>query len=374
MLCLPGKLLPPFSITPLSVSVHLHRPIGLSLLVLQPVLNVASHSAIPAGYELGDYDFTSYYDRDESHIHLSNGNGTNGLSTKVDKPPLIMRQEALITVPHRTGLTQSFKVLLTDPVQQGTLNRSTRIVISTEPHIINAQADWVDGDGAVSESSHGRTTRSMADFDPDAFLSASLDLHTDHGDDNGLAGMEDSSLDAGELSQSISETSGSITPRPNGVGFTRPPSPPVDVKDVFAADQEVEYLGTSFTPVVSQGPSSSRSSDEEICWLSVAGLGRAGIFEGDWVSRYENMICKLYAKHPTLGTFENERSEDVYRHSQLFGKAGQGLGLGAARCGRFGAVSRVPTRAARCSYETQTAQSRYSHTKSVPIAVWFLYT
>lgn len=38
-----------------------------------------------------------------------------------------------------------------------------------------------------------------------------------------------------------------------------------------------------FTPVVAEGKAIDGEGDD-VCWMGVGGLGRAGIFEGDWVS------------------------------------------------------------------------------------------
>jgi peroxin-6 len=129
-------------------------------------------------------------------------------------------------------------------------------------------------DGA---SSHGRTTLSLADFDPDAFLSSSLALalQPSYG--------EDTDVDA-DMALSVSSTSGSITPRPPGTVVIPPPSPPARLKEMDNLDgMDENEVGTRFGAVRAMGPDSNRRNDD-VCWVSVGGLGRAGIFEGDWVS------------------------------------------------------------------------------------------
>ena len=127
----------------------------------------------------------------------------------------------------------------------------------------------------MSESSS--THLSLADFDADVFLSSSLTLSQFH-----ASGTEDGALlDTEELSNSVSsDTSGSLTPRPGSEVLT-PPSPSANVTHIL--DDKIEPSGSRFTVVRAMGPSAIYIQCDDVCWLGVGGLGRAGIFEGDWV-------------------------------------------------------------------------------------------
>jgi peroxin-6 len=167
-----------------------------------------------------------------------------------------------------------FRIMMLEPVAQGYLSPTTKIIVS---EVLFDPADqdeegWLEG-STYEASSHGKTNLSMADFDPDAFLSSSLGFAS-HAHSNGP------DID-GDIDQSESSASGSITPRPPGTAFV-PSSPPVDplqLEDLDGLDSD--GAGTRFSAVQSIGVS---GEDENVCWVSVGGLGRAGIFEGDWVS------------------------------------------------------------------------------------------
>ena len=284
----PAHLLPPFfSPTPLSALVQLHQPIDLSLVVLQPITSTSMSDS--AHLELEDFNLSSCYESQHPH-NIANGhvNGhVNGHGHTPNRPAPIFRQGEIITLPRRTGSTQPLRILMLDPVQQGVLTPKTRVVISTKPYVFSGDA-WNDKDGMLSESSRSSTHRSMADFDPDTFLSSSLDIHLNQHFSlpNGIPTMEET-----DMAQSISSsTSGSITPRPSDALPLTPPSPPAQVEEVLGNGGEMDMGGTRFTAVIAQGPSStafnskcSQHDDDDVCWLGVGGLGKAGIFEGDWV-------------------------------------------------------------------------------------------
>jgi peroxin-6 len=85
-----------------------------------------------------------------------------------------------------------------------------------------------------------------------------------------------------ELVGSWSSSSGSLTPRPRG---DRPESPAARVRDLDENEDEVGMGGTRFNAVRSGTRMGRAGTGDEVCWVGVGGLGRAGIFEGDWVSR-----------------------------------------------------------------------------------------
>ena len=274
-LYLPQTLIPPFSPATLSARIHLHTPVELSLVVLQPVVQslVGSENA---QLDISDLDLTKCCY--SSRVIMPNGQA-NGHNAK--QPVPIFRQGETISLPRRHGGLQEVRILTLDPVQQGVITEDTRIVITATPHIADSSPSWSDMDGTISESSHGRTHLSMANFDPDAFLSSSLDLHF-HQLSSPLQGSPTlQNEDFGESSHS--STSGSITPRPNGYASHAPPSPPAQVQEL-AIEDGLETGGKRFNVIIAAGPSSETGGlDADVCWMGVAGLGRAGIFEGDWV-------------------------------------------------------------------------------------------
>jgi peroxin-6 len=115
----------------------------------------------------------------------------------------------------------------------------------------------------------------MGEFDPDAFLSSSLSLSTSDSQPGDLPDGE--GIDGNELAGSFSSSSGSLTPRPGGRERSESPAKAVDELD----DARMDIDGTRFVVVCAGSAGSSRG--EEVCWVGVGGLGRAGIFEGDWV-------------------------------------------------------------------------------------------
>lgn len=280
-LSVPEHLIPPFSSTPLTALIQAHDPIELSLVVLQPVIPSVSMSD-STRIDTSDLDFTSLHASSRLQINgHANGHGSASGSTW---PARIIRQDETISIPRRTGSPQTVRVLTQDPVQQGIISRNTRIVVATTPHVAQTNATWTDTDGAMTESSHGKTHLSMANFDPDAFLSSSLDLHFSSPSRRMTGSPTYESTEWEPASHS--STSGSITPRPNG--FTLPPhSPPAQIHEVLGDDDTEAVLGTRFNVIVAQGPPANERVGGDVldvCWMGVAGLGRAGIFEGDWVS------------------------------------------------------------------------------------------
>jgi len=258
--------------------VHLHDPVELSLVVLQPVI---PYHSIPDTIQLdsSDLDLSLYYHRYGSAVANGHANGHGPR-----QPAKIFRQSDTVTLPRRNGATQAVRILTLDPVQQGVITSRTRIVVTETPYMAESLPSWPDMNGAASESSHGRTNLSMANFDPDAFLASSLDLHFDQSSIRADGSSTLQTLDPGESSHS--STSGSITPRPNGFGLVAPPSPPAQVQE-FMTDEETAVGGKRFKVIVAAGPSNDMNdARDDVCWMGVGGLGRAGIFEGDGVSRF----------------------------------------------------------------------------------------
>ena len=273
LLRLSAHLLPPFPTTSLFAKINLHDPIDLSLVILQPVIPINSFSDTSA-LETDDLDRFLLYSKDspskpeEMHIvhHLSIGQR-------------ILRERDTVTLPpHHSGqfrIERQFKILMLEPVQQGIISQLTRIVVSAAQ-----RGTDIHQNGEIHDTMSERlsTHLSLADFDADAFLSSSLTLSKSH-----ASGREDGAqpLDSEELSSSVSsDTSGSLTPRP-GSELMTPPSPSTEIMQTLA--DKVEPSGTKFTVVRAMGSSASENQRVDVCWLGIGGLGRAGIFEGDWV-------------------------------------------------------------------------------------------
>jgi peroxin-6 len=182
-----------------------------------------------------------------------------------------------------------YRILMLEPVRQGVFSPDTRLIISTTPYVRSAQSNGYDLDDHHSESSHPRTHLSLDDFDPDAFLSASLSLPQpiDIPDGDSLPSVSLGSLTNG------SNTSGSLTPRPGD-----PQSPVIPVlgpRDEEDMDGNGVDTGIRFSAVRAAGPG---EGGDEVCWVGVGGLGRAGIFEGDWVymaGKGEGRLVKVLA-------------------------------------------------------------------------------
>jgi peroxin-6 len=254
-LSIPPNLLPPFSSTPLYCQIHLHDPVDLTLAILQPV----------RGDEERDLDTTV---------------DASALLRRFGSESKIWREGMEITSASSGLDSTAYRILMLEPVQQGIITPATKIIISTEPYL--RPSPLTNGystnyNDSISESSHGQTHLSLADFDPDAFMSSSLTLS-----------YTDKNLDEDPAQSIHSFTSGSTTPKPNGT--PRSASPPAATGEV-SGDEE-EQGGVRFTAVVAAGGGEDGDNDD-VCWVGVGGLGRAGIFEGDWVS-CRNTVASLY--------------------------------------------------------------------------------
>jgi peroxin-6 len=270
---MPTRLLPPHATANLSAFVVPHEPIALTLAILQPVVEAESRDIDSELADVADLDLEFLLDRPQPNGGVPPGHHPFSSDR-------ILREGDLIKLPPSSmSRTRSVRVLLTEPVRQGVLTPSTRLIVSTTPYRPKPVAG-LNGDTA-SEGSIPRTHLSAAleEFDPDAFLSGSLSMQlgvTQPGDlpDGGALGEE--------LVGSWSSSSGSLTPRPRG---DRPESPAARNRDLDENEDEVGMGGTRFNAVrFGAGLGRGRAGDE-VCWVGVGGLGRAGIFEGDWVSR-----------------------------------------------------------------------------------------
>ncbi|WVQ84914.1 hypothetical protein IAT38_007077 [Cryptococcus sp. DSM 104549] len=268
------SLLPPIAPSPLSVLLHVQPPVELSLVILQSVVEHDEE-------EDGDTSPLSRDDLDFSELYAP-----------TSSPQPIIREGSILSLPHRSPHPPSsnprVRLLLLEPVAQGHLTPHTRIIVSDTPfhaspnHHPGAVGEGYTESGGdeASESSYAKTHMSLADFDPDTFLSSSLTLSLNHG---ALPDGEGEWLDDAEAATSLSSstTSGSLTPRPGGA--RTPPSPPAPVEEVLQDGmEEEEDRGVRFSPVRARGKGAD-GGEGDVCWLGVGGLGRAGIFEGDWV-------------------------------------------------------------------------------------------
>ncbi|ORY26690.1 P-loop containing nucleoside triphosphate hydrolase protein [Naematelia encephala] len=268
VLYLPPAALPAYSPPTVVVTLHHHRPVELSLAVLQQVTEDG---------ERPDQEFTP----DLKHLFPQSPRriGANGDHAAQSNRPAggsIIRQGDILP-SSKSPTTRRYRILMLEPVRQGILTPTTKIIISSTPYQITPQI--INDDSSEASSSEAHTHLSMANFDPDTFLSSSLDMSfhqpTSLPDGEMLTNGDD-------IGHSIySSTSGSITPRPGGTRVLTPPSPVARVEDFEDGDVDG---GARFSPVVSEGPSSSANDrGDNVIWLGVGGLGRAGIFEGDWV-------------------------------------------------------------------------------------------
>ncbi len=265
---IPTSLLPKRSEEPFMASVQLHDPIPLTLAILQPIL---TEEGVPSSEEL---DLGSLINRG---VLLPPTNGhQNGPIKSPFTGSQILRQGSCLSIPFKRKLSHpsTYRILMLEPVQQGILTSETKVIISNVPY--HREEDMklrLD-----TESLHSKTHLSLEDFDPDAFLSSSLALSLSHDFVEGSPILEIDMV--GSIS---SETSGSITPRPyiNGDGPGSPPAPP----DELSADDKGRG-GTEFRAMIASGPSSGMVQAEEVAWVGMSGLGRAGIFEGDWVIQF----------------------------------------------------------------------------------------
>lgn len=272
---LPAGLIPAFFDATLPVLVSVHTPIPFTLLVLQPISSKdGEDDSVPGGIE---------------QLALKRLCGDDQYSNGSKQP--IARLGSTFVLPMKNS-DSSFHVLLAEPVAQGVVTPSTRIIISSEPYHVPEAGE----DDDISETSFSRSLSAALDeFDPDAFLSSTLqipkhqsgssDIPSEHGGQNGFNGHGQT---AGEeyLSTSISSSEGSLTPRP-GSSTERGLVSPVAQPTLLGDDADIEDespQGVKFRAIAAMGPGPS-VTDEQVVWVGVGGLGRAGIFEGDWVSR-----------------------------------------------------------------------------------------
>lgn len=356
-LLVPAHLFPSFSAPPLAALLHLHEPIGLSLVVLQPVVSSTSTQSYQS--DIDDLDLQLFYSSTDPIMP----NGTaNGHGSHTTRPARILRQGDTINIPRKNG-PSTMRILTSDPVQQGVLTPSTRIIVTSTTHIMEPESRWVDIDGTMSESSHGKTHLSMADFDPDAFLSSSLDLRFSQ-----PVALPDGSpvTESYDLADSAySSTSGSITPRPNGYHFTAPSSPPAQAQEILGGEEETEEIGTKFSVMTAAGPSrvakwkKESSREDDVCWMGVGGLGRAGIFEGDWVSFPEE---RMHLTH----RFSFDRTLTILARAQPAWSEPL-LGKGWMRRMR---ICQSPRTATEGTADGQARQSHYDHAISSPRTIF----
>ncbi|WWC91585.1 uncharacterized protein L201_006531 [Kwoniella dendrophila CBS 6074] len=276
-------LLPSFSITPLSTILHIHEPFELSLAIIQPVLDDRNDSLSTEN----DIDLSLLYSSQPGQTDYSESSSPNGHvhsdSHSSYYQPIIRQNDLLPISKHR------LRVLLLEPVSQGILTPSTKIILSTEPYMPSSNSfpnedEYENGDEFEIESSYSKTHLSLSNFDPDTFLTSDLSLSlssTSNLDSLDLDGNVGKENENDELVNSISSsTSGSLTPRPGDT--IRPLSPPTPLDDLVNINEEPER-GVRFNPIIAKGNSDTDKNQDDICWLGVGGLGRAGIFEGDWV-------------------------------------------------------------------------------------------
>lgn len=183
-----------------------------------------------------------------------------------------------------------FRIAMLEPAAQGYIDSETKVIVSSTPFVFGEDEDEDDDhvDGIIDgHSSHGKTHISLADFDPDAFLSSSLDL--------ALRAQSSSDFDVDhDMAHSISSTSGSVTPRPPGTRIPAPPSPPARLDEMVDGEED-DTDGTGLTAVRAMGPAGNDTVAGEVCWMSVGSLGRAGVFEGDWVCHPRR--CLMPGRH-----------------------------------------------------------------------------
>lgn len=205
------------------------------------------------------------------------------------------------------------EILMTEPGVQGFITQKTQVAVL-------ASATTSGDNLASSTTFSGRlstlgSNSDAAPFNTDSFLTASLGL--DESDEEDEEDFQDpdriqiggSSSASSQGSSSLSASSGSLTPRPST-------SPVANGQAWLDRERENEHNVASTTQDRSQAalprivtfhaqalqrqPLSARArmkrkataadddivdgdDDEATCWLSMAGLARAGVFAGDWV-------------------------------------------------------------------------------------------
>lgn len=246
--------------TPTEVTVHLHEPVTLSLAVVQPTgtadvnaedLAELYPDAVAARTDANGGDWG--YDANGS-VHFADESyaGT------------ILREGGSVSLGNGRG----FRVLMCEPVQQGLVTADTRVVLADRP--TDAPEDD-DGAGSVAPSH-----RSLVDeFDPDAFLASSLARSLSQLTDEDSPSAP---LDLRSDTDTSLTNSGSLTPRPG----MRVPSPVAAADDVLQMDSPGDE-GMRFIAIPAAGRQPSEEDDNDVCYAGVWALGRAGVFEGDWV-------------------------------------------------------------------------------------------
>ncbi|BEJ11382.1 hypothetical protein CspHIS471_0108040 [Cutaneotrichosporon sp. HIS471] len=264
-LYVPEHLLPSYVPTPAEVTVHAHEPVSLSLAVVQPT-----------GGELASSDLEPLYpdavnEPDGDPVYGYDINGSVHWADEETQAGTILREGGIISLGSGCG----FRVLMAEPVQQGLVTRDTRVVVANKPS--DAFGDF-DDDRSVG-GSFAPTHRSLVEeFDADAFLASSLARSLASLTDDEPAAQHD--LD--DSSASSLTNSGSMTPRP-GLSGLRSPSPVAAPDDVLQLDSPVdEGMRFVLVPASGRGPQTDED-DSDVCYAGVWALGRAGVFEGDWV-------------------------------------------------------------------------------------------
>lgn len=258
--------MPAYVPTPAEVTVHAHEPVTLSLAVVQPT----------GGAEVDADDLAQLYPdaavSDGVPQHGYDVNGSVHFADDESRAGTILREGGSISL----GGGRGFRVLMAEPVQQGLVTRETRVVVASKP--ADAPED-MDDSRSAGASSFAPTHRSLVEeFDADAFLASSLA--------RSLASLTDDDVPAAphDLDNSSSSSltnSGSMTPRP-GMGV-RAPSPVAAPDDVLHLDSPVdEGMRFVLVPAAGRGPE-SEDDESNVCYAGVWALGRAGVFEGDWV-------------------------------------------------------------------------------------------
>lgn len=272
ILYVPLQLLPRYPDVPLRATIRLHQPVELSRMILQSLTK--DDSTMPGTIQLDLKDLIYETPRAEAK-EVGKANGHMNGHAQYDQQFRILREGHNILISTAPdGLPMPFRIMMLEPVAQGYLTTDTKVILSTTPYDPDPDDEEDDNDGSLyGQSSHGKTHLSMVDFDPDTFLSSSFALALDSSSVNGQ------DIDA-DMEQSVSSTSGSITPRPPGAAVrpSSPPARPLGLEDLDG--MEAGAAGTKFGAVVANGPAGTQ---DDVCWVSVGGLGRAGIFEGDWV-------------------------------------------------------------------------------------------
>lgn len=218
--------------------VHLHHPIPLTTVILQ---------------RTEEADQPSLSDLLESLVGPCSKGLANGYH---DSRSRIIREGEIIESDDA-----KCRVLMLEPVGQGVCTTDTRLVLSSTLYMA---PDVGGGDDFSSRLS-------LAEFDLDAFWSSSVTLQPPDIPDG----------EAPASAPNGSSTSGSLTPRPGAY------SPVVKTDD---PEPDAVDSGTRFAAVRATGP--GRGGDD-VCWVGIGGLGRAGIFEGDWVALHAGSDSRL---------------------------------------------------------------------------------